>query len=244
MQVDHCQLIDAWESGVGRSLTERGLLLLALSAPGHEFSALAQWNVGARDTVLLSFRERLFGRDLSCLSECGGCGERLELEFSVNDVRASSAHVGERYELEAFEHHIRFRLPDSTDLAAVEATTSVEAGARLLLARCIESAARAATGVDVAQLPGTVVDAVNARMHELDRQAEVTIEVSCPACQRVEEKPFDIVTHLWSELDAWARRVLQEVHALASCYGWSEREILSLSAPRRRAYLELAGAAW
>lgn len=243
MQVDHCQLIDAWESGVGRSLTERGLLLLALSAPGHEFAALAQWNVGARDALLLSLREQLFGRDLACLSECTGCGERLELGFSVNDVRAQSAHVGERYELTACEHRIRFRLPDSNDLAALEHATSIEAGARLLLQRCVDSAERAEASVEVAELPSAVVEAVSARMRELDGQAEVTIEVTCPACQRVEERAFDIVTHLWSELDAWARRVLQEVHVLASCYGWSEREILRLSAPRRRAYLELSGAA-
>ena len=35
---------------------------------------------------------------------------------------------------------------------------------------------------------------------------------------------------------------LAEVHALAAAYGWTEAEVLALSAARRRAYLELVGA--
>jgi hypothetical protein len=57
----------------------------------------------------------------------------------------------------------------------------------------------------------------------------------------VSPAPFDIVSHLWTELDAWARRMLREVHALAATYGWSEAEILRMSATRRRAYLDLIG---
>jgi len=38
------------------------------------------------------------------------------------------------------------------------------------------------------------------------------------------------------------RRLLVEVHALASAYGWSEQEILSLSDARRRLYLEMVQA--
>ena len=52
---------------------------------------------------------------------------------------------------------------------------------------------------------------------------------------------FDIATVLWTELAGLARSLIEEVDALASAYGWSEREILALSGRRRRAYLELAG---
>ena len=41
------------------------------------------------------------------------------------------------------------------------------------------------------------------------------------------------------EIHAWAKRTLREVHTLASAYGWSEREILSMSAVRRALYLEM-----
>ena len=47
--------------------------------------------------------------------------------------------------------------------------------------------------------------------------------------------------YLWDEIDARARRLLDEVHALARTYCWSEEQILALSETRRRAYLR-AGA--
>jgi hypothetical protein len=49
------------------------------------------------------------------------------------------------------------------------------------------------------------------------------------------------VTFFWSEISAEARRLLLEVHNLASAYGWSESDILSMSALRRRYYLEMIG---
>jgi hypothetical protein len=242
MPVDHGQLIDVWESGAGRSVTERGLLLLALCAPMHELAALVRWSVGARDAALLSLRERLFGTKLSCLSDCSRCGERLELSFGVADVCSTSAEVGELYELEAFGHCLSFRLPNSEDLLCAETAASVDAAARLLLERCVTGVAHDGRSVSADALPSEVVGAITARMRALDEQADVTVDVSCPGCECAEAKSFDIVTHLWTELDAWACRALHEVHALARGYGWSEREILSLSASRRRAYLELLGA--
>jgi hypothetical protein len=52
---------------------------------------------------------------------------------------------------------------------------------------------------------------------------------------------FDMLAYFWSEIQMGARRLLREIHVLASAYGWRESEILTLSAARRRAYLELVG---
>jgi hypothetical protein len=43
-------------------------------------------------------------------------------------------------------------------------------------------------------------------------------------------------------VEDWASRLLLEVHALASVYGWSERDVLNLSPRRRRLYLDMVGA--
>ena len=50
--------------------------------------------------------------------------------------------------------------------------------------------------------------------------------------------PLDVPGLFWIELRSLARRLLSDVHELASRYGWSESEILGLSARRRRAYIE------
>jgi hypothetical protein len=86
------------------------------------------------------------------------------------------------------------------------------------------------------------VDAVIARMAEADPQADVQLDLSCPACRHRWLAVFDIVSFLWSEIDASARRTLQDVHRLATAYGWREPDILALTPWRRQVYLEMAGA--
>jgi hypothetical protein len=43
-------------------------------------------------------------------------------------------------------------------------------------------------------------------------------------------------------VEARARRILQEVHTLASSYGWHEAEILALGDTRRAMYLQMVQA--
>jgi hypothetical protein len=50
-----------------------------------------------------------------------------------------------------------------------------------------------------------------------------------------------VVAYFWSEINAWAYRLLGEVHSLASAYGWREEDILAMSPWRRHVYLEMVG---
>jgi hypothetical protein len=47
---------------------------------------------------------------------------------------------------------------------------------------------------------------------------------------------------LWVELQRAAERTFVEIDALARAYGWAEKDVLGMSAMRRAAYLQLAGA--
>ena len=80
------------------------------------------------------------------------------------------------------------------------------------------------------------------RMGDADPQADVQLALACPGCRHEWSAPFDIATFFWSELKARAEMLLREVHELAAAYGWSENEILGLSAARRAAYLEIVRA--
>jgi hypothetical protein len=110
-----------------------------------------------------------------------------------------------------------------------------------LLRRCISVAKRGDDDVDPASLPSGVAEAVARAMAEADPQAEVLLALDCPECGHRWSSPFDILSYLWDEIEDRATRLLREVHALASAYGWSERAILGMTARRRRLYLEMCG---
>jgi hypothetical protein len=76
-------------------------------------------------------------------------------------------------------------------------------------------------------------------MAACDPQAEVLLDLNCPACGHGWQALFDVVAFFWAELAAQAKRLLREVHTLARAYGWREADILGMSARRRQFYLEM-----
>ena len=138
-------------------------------------------------------------------------------------------------------YDIRLRLLTSRDLAAAHDADPAERR-QILLDRCVVSATRDGAPATADQLPAEIVDAAARRLAEADRQADTQLAMSCPSCGHQWRAPFDILLFFWAELEAWAGRMLREVHVLASIYGWSERDILSLGPVRRRHYLGMVGA--
>ena len=183
------------------------------------------------------------------VATCPGCGERLEMAFDVSEIRIAP-HLpdgdGVCEEVEEFGFNIAgyalcFRLPNSRDLSALAGDADSAASRRLLFVGCVLSAECEGADVSAAELPGDIVAAVIAHMAEAAPQAEVQIALTCPECAHCWQATFDILSFFWQEIDDWARRILRDVHALASAYGWRESDILALSLYRRQLYLEMVG---
>lgn len=236
------KMLRVWERALGRTNAERALALLAAACPEMSVEELNALSVGRRDRLLIALRECTFGSRLTSLATCDACGESLELTFDCSDISAdveTQTPAELSVEREGFE--ARFRLPNSGDLVAVARCNDAETARRSLLERCVTSASRDGATVSPVELPNDIVDAVEARMSDADPQADVRLALDCPACGRRFLAAFDVVAYFWSEINAWAYRLLGEVHTLASAYGWREEEILALSPWRRHVYLEMVG---
>ena len=237
------ELMSAWERGRSQTVLQRALTLLASAWTDASPDQLAQLSLGQRDGQLLTLREWAFGSQLKGVAACPACSEKLEVEFDVSDIRVAAApSLAEEFSIATKGYEIRCRLPNSADLFCLRADEEISANELRLLERCMLSARSNGSEVTVDQLPKEVINAVAKRMAEADPQADVELALNCPACAHRWTAPFDIVSFFWTEINAWALRMLREVHLLASAYGWSEKEILSLSPCRRQAYLEMIGA--
>jgi len=85
-----------------------------------------------------------------------------------------------------------------------------------------------------------VIEMVVDGMAEADPQSG-PLSLTCAACNHKWFVGFDIVSYFCTEINAWASRMLREVHLLASTYGWRENDILAMSPWRRQSYLEMIG---
>ena len=203
--------------------------------------------VGDREALLLHLRRLTFGDRLQGVVDCpvSDCGEKMDLDLKVSDLllppyedrrRSYEAKVADN----GSDYRVRFRLPNGADQedVAVVARTDPQAATELLLRRCVESV----TGEDgepVETLPPAVADRISDVMSELDPQAELTLSLTCPACDHTFLAPFDTASYLFRELHGRVKRLYREVHLLAFYYHWSEAEIIDMPDRKRRLYLEL-----
>lgn len=227
------ELLSAWEIGENQCPTAQALALLRAAFPDSD-EDLMRMNIGRRDTKLLMLRQHLFGSRLVALSKCPACDEPMEAELTIGDlVTETPTAASDTLSIGANGREIKFRLPNSLDLLALSPGTHSGEACQQVLARCIMQSEREET------LTHEEFEAISRAMGEADPQADTQLDLSCPACNHCWAEDFDIVGFLWSEVKAWAMRLLHEIHELASAYHWSETEILSLSPRRRQAYLDL-----
>jgi len=260
------ELLQVWEWGLNLQSAQRALRLLATACPGIPPDILATLSIGQRDVCLLTLREWVFGSHLVSVATCPHCDDRLDLTLKVADLRVEAlpAIVASRglpskpltpeiFTVALDDYEVQFRLPNSLDLAAIAQAQATDAQ-QLLLNRCILTVCSlsATQGGEIqgsetqsgeAQcpdpLPQPIRDALVQRMAEVDPQADMQLLMRCPACDHQWQLTFDILSFFWSEINAWASRIFDEVHTLAAAYGWREADILGLSPHRRQIYLEL-----
>jgi len=178
----------------------------------------------------------MFGGSAGGTSECPECAERVEFPIDTASLRHREKVAETAQEIEVNGNCVRFRLPTSRDLADAVAAPDQPLGIRRLIERCVIEP-RLPEG-----LPDDFVEALSNAIEKADPQAEIIISLGCPNCGKRWELLFDIAHFFWNEIAAQAQRLVHEIDALARAYGWTEREILSLPAQRRRTYLEMLAA--
>jgi hypothetical protein len=219
-------LLEVWERGSGQSLFQRALILLAAASPDTSPDDLARLPIGQRDGRLLTLRELTFGPRVTGVAECARCRARLEFDFDTADTRAAVSDAGDpasqTFAIAVDDVAVRYRLPNSLDLAAV-----------------VLAIDRGGAAVPVQSAPPALLDAVVTHMGQSDPQGDLQLTFNCPSCADQREIAFDVASFFWTEIEAWASRTFRDVHALASAYGWREADILAMSPWRREQYLDL-----
>ncbi|UQX88105.1 hypothetical protein M6D93_17690 [Jatrophihabitans telluris] len=232
--LDERRLLGAWEAGLFAGPVQRALSL-ASAASGLPCGELARWPLGRLDSLLLDVRRNCFGSELTCAVGCPHCGDQLELVFAVEDLYVRPALWSQDEEA---EHHVRLgdrtlrcRAVTSEDLLALPPDQPAELVRNQLATRCLLDP------LDDDGGPGQWAE-IERQLAELDPQSDLSVRLTCESCAHGWDAPFDIGLYLWAEVDAYARRLMYQVHRLATGYGWTEADVLAVGPARREFYLE------
>ena len=123
------------------------------------------------------------------------------------------------------------RLPTGADLRAwrrIALDDSIDAQRAMLSPLCMAGELRPQ---DCAQAAAALAQA--------DPLVAFSVTSGCPACGAEAEVEIDLEALALQRLATQQRRLLRDVHVLASRYGWSEAEVMALTPTRRARYVEL-----
>lgn len=259
--LDASDILTLWERGARRHALDRSVLLCARARPDWPPESIADRPLGDITAALLQLRAQSFGERIDSHVACSHCGARLALVLDTQDLLSSGpdsdvdpdadpdpdadAAADADAPCGIVVAGRRLRAPALRDLAAVAHEVDAGRAARALLARCTlhdSDELAGVTGASDAPIPSDILHACELALEALDPNADLALAVNCVVCGGASGVQLDAGILLWDEIDARARTLLAEVHALASAYGWSEGAILALDPARRASYLALVDA--
>ena len=226
------------ESPIGAPLVLALIGRLASLEDGSPLEA-ARLPVADLEVVLVELRRALLGDRLTGEVRCPAmsCGRLMDVTFGLGtyvDYRRPRRPVmvvdaAEPGWFERRDDGGAFRLPDGDDLLAIDGAVDAE---RLLAARCLRPA-------DGGRAMGRWRRHAESAMAAMAPTLSGSIQGTCPECHATVEFFFDVPSFVLAELRAHAIWVFDDVHRIASRYGWSEAAILALPRTRRMRYAEL-----
>jgi hypothetical protein len=244
------EMLTAWERSRELREQEAALALLALGWPERSINEFATLPLGERNALLLELRAVTLGQHMEGFAICPACGVDLEFTLDARElaegVRAQAP--GQPEEIAGYT----MRPANTLDLLAGSAAENEEQARSILLARTLgvknaelNSQDEFDPGVRTHQWLGSQPESVTAvlfeRFEQMNASAEIRVQLHCAQCKSCPSLDLDIGRFFLREIASSARRLLTDIHELASAYGWSEQSILAMSAVRRAAYLEMLG---
>jgi hypothetical protein len=173
------------------------------------------------DAALLGLRQFLAGDRLVAEIQCPKCGTWGDVELSIAEyLKANRPRAA--------------RTPSGMHIPNVQQVLAAftEHGPGELAVRAIEAEIQAPND------PG----AARRQRAAIERAAPPLLRAVkglCPHCGVAVVAWFDPGAFVITEMRRRASRLLEEVHLVASRYGWHEDAILALPGPRRTAYADL-----
>jgi len=221
------------ESGVGIGAALALATACALKVDGEPWEALP---LGDLDVLVAARRREARGDAFVAEGNCGNCGEAMDVQFSITAYVAHHAPRRPRGALAAADGWwqltpaLAVRVPTVADVLAA-ADEDDPRGA--LLRRCT----RGANGAPVRE--ARLITVAERGMAMLAPTLRGEVDGSCPGCSATVLLEVDLRELCMNELRFLADGVYDEVHLLASNYGWSQSDILDMPSARRARYADL-----
>lgn len=239
--MDTRKILDLWERGIRMRPLDRAVeIAAALHAP-WDSAACAQAPVGERDRVLLRAWGEEAGGTIHGAADCPQCSAPLVFDLAVHTVLQRESPGPAEAPIELDGRRVRVRAPSSADLMAALEAGSGEAARERLIERCVRPEDPTLPDMSGQTWSADARRLLAEAIADRDPLADLEIQLTCSECGADWTAPLDIAEFWWLHISTLATRLIAEVALLAARFGWSEADILDMSAWRRAQYLQAVG---
>jgi hypothetical protein len=197
-----------------------------------EESAVWQLAVQTRLLLLLGISELSLADPVEAHVPCG-CGEVAMIELTASELaRFAAERHRDQLVARAGDAAVTLRLPTGVDQlrwAQLDPRGDIVRGVLADL-------------VVAGDLTDELVVAADALLGEVDPLVDFELESICPHCRTPLAQPVDLERIALARLRHARRTLLEQVHAIAAAYHWTEPTIAALPPWRRAEYAALASA--
>lgn len=234
-------IIEVWERIANQHLLESALTILNSLIPEIPKKDFAEMSIGRRNYFLTQIRNKLIGRDLICFTVCPYCDSKLEFSISPEEILSPSKAEDTPFVFIIDDYIIRYRLPNSVNLAIASRCKDFYSAKDEILNQCLIELTKDDQKISPSELPEEIKLKLSCDMSIKEPATESVIDLVCKDCNYSWTQIMDIASFLITEINFYAKNILRDVHQLASAYGWSESEIIGMSPQKRNWYLNAIG---
>jgi hypothetical protein len=204
--------------------TRAALALLDRLLGGAAAPQACQLCAADRDALLAALHRECWGDQIVSTLTCVACGKRFDLSFELSAVQCQLAAAKDG----------SWRASGDGRVLGPDASFGVPSGEEELEAAgrgAREGAAWLAAGCGAT---AGAIDVASAALESAAPIIDLELLARCADCGHEQAAHFDLQSFVMQRLFGERETLLSEIHLLAAGYGWSLREILSLSRSTRR----------
>lgn len=204
------------------------------ATPAEMLGRVRALDLAQRDWLLLELRRLSLGARIKGEVQCSGCGGAEEVEFAAGDLPLPPPARRQPFDVQLPSGNVARLRPlvagDHEQFAAI-AGLNDDAQMALALNWALVSRER-----EVEDLPGADRQALEQAL-AASVPEELRIDLECHGCGQPLVARFGACEFFLAELRQHSQTLIDDVHALARFYHWSEQDVLRLSLRRRLDYL-------
>ncbi len=189
--------------------------------------------LGVRDKRLLSLRVKAFDSGFAGTVTCDLCKEKIEFNVDIGDFISLPGTVS-TFQVPYQGRQYSFRPLSTRDLMAISNSGQDSGSKDLVKILCLNDD----PAKDLILERPELIERVNRALEEHQSISDIVLTSDCPECRHTMKSIFDIVHVLDADITHAAGLFLEDIHQLATAYGWTEDTIFSIPRARRNWYVK------